>query len=52
MYFACWVPEVEKKTEAWASLEVQEIAETLTPSDKYENFVNTHVEAATECIPT
>ena len=30
----------------------QEISETLTPNDEYENFVNAHVEAATECILT
>ena len=26
--------------------------ETHTPNDEYENFVNTHLEAAAECIPT
>ena len=26
--------------------------ETHTPNDEYENFVNVHLEAATECIPT
>ena len=31
---------------------LQEISETSTPNDKYENFVNAHLEAATECIPT
>ena len=31
---------------------LQEISETLTLNDKYENFVNAHLEAATECIPT
>ena len=31
---------------------LQEIYETPTPNDKYENFVNTHIEAAAECIPT
>ena len=30
----------------------QEISETPTPNDKYENFINTHLEAAAECIPT
>ena len=30
----------------------QEISETPTPNDEYENFVNAHVEAAAECIPT
>ena len=32
--------------------EVQEISEVLTPNDEYENFVNAHLEAAAECIPT
>ena len=31
---------------------LQEISETLTPSDKYENFVNACMEAEAECIPT
>ena len=31
---------------------LQEITETPTPNDEYENFVNAHLEAATECIPT
>ena len=31
---------------------LQEISETLTLNDEYENFVNTHMEAAAECIPT
>ena len=31
---------------------LQEISETLTPNVEYENFVNAHIEAATECIPT
>ena len=31
---------------------LQEISETLTPNDKYENFVNAHFEVAAECIPT
>ena len=30
----------------------QEISKTLTPNDKYENFVDTIIEAAEECIPT
>ena len=31
----------------------QEISETLTLiNDEYENFVNAHMEAAAECIPT
>ena len=31
---------------------LQEISETLTLNDKYENFVNVHIEVAAECIPT
>ena len=31
---------------------LQEISETVTPNDEYENFVNAHMEAAAECIPT
>ena len=31
---------------------LQEISETLNPNDEYENFVNAHLEAAAECIPT
>ena len=31
---------------------LQEISETPNPNDEYENFVNAHLEAATECIPT
>ena len=31
---------------------LQEISETLTPNDEYENFVKAHIEAAAECIPT
>ena len=31
---------------------LQEISETLTPNDEYENFVNAHIEVAVECIPT
>ena len=31
---------------------LQEISETLTPNDEYENFVNTHIEVAAECIST
>ena len=30
----------------------QEISETFTPNDEYQNFVNAHIEAAAECIPT
>ena len=30
----------------------QEKTETHTPNDEYENFVNAHLEAAAECIPT
>ena len=31
---------------------LQEISETSTPNDEYENFVNTHIEASAECIST
>ena len=31
---------------------LQEISETPTPNDEYENFVNAHIETAAECIPT
>ena len=31
---------------------LQEISETPTPNDEYENFVTTHLETAVECIPT
>ena len=31
---------------------LQEISETLTPNDEYENYVNAHIEAAAESIPT
>ena len=31
---------------------LQEIIETLTPIDEYENFLNAHREVAVECIPT
>ena len=31
---------------------IQEKTETHIPNDKYENFVNAHLEAAAECIPT
>ena len=30
---------------------LQEISETYTPNDEYENFITAHVEAAAECIP-
>ena len=30
----------------------QEISETTAPNDKYENFVNAHLEAVVECMPT
>ena len=30
---------------------LQEISETHIPNDEYENFVNTHLEVAAECIP-
>ena len=29
---------------------LQEISETPTPNDEYENFVNAHLEVAAECI--
>ena len=29
-----------------------QISEILTPNDVYENFVNTHMEVAAECLPT
>ena len=31
---------------------LQEKSETLIPNDEYENFVNAHMEATAECIPT
>ena len=31
---------------------LQEIPETPTPKDEYKNFVNVHLEATAECIPT
>ena len=31
---------------------LQEKTEESTPNDEYENFVNAHLEAAEECIPT
>ena len=31
---------------------LQEISETHTQNDEYENFVNAHLEVAAECIPT
>ena len=31
---------------------LQEISEALTPNEEYYNFVNAHMEAAAECIPT
>ena len=31
---------------------LQEISETPTPNDEYENFVNAHLKAAAKCIPT
>ena len=30
----------------------QEKSKILTPNNEYENFVNDHMEAAAECIPT
>ena len=31
---------------------LQEILETPSPNDEYENFVNAHFEAAAKCIPS
>ena len=31
---------------------LQEKIETHTPNDEYENFINAHLKAAAECIPT
>ena len=31
---------------------LQEISESPTANDEYENFVNAHLEAAAECMPT
>ena len=31
---------------------LQEIPETPTVNDEYENFVNAHLEATAECVPT
>ena len=31
---------------------LQEISETLTLNDEYENFVNAHMKASAECIST
>ena len=31
---------------------LQEISGTFTPNDEYETFVNAHMEAAAECIPS
>ena len=31
---------------------LQEISETHTLNDEYENFINAHLESAAECIPT
>ena len=31
---------------------LQEISETPTPNDEYENFVHAYLKVATECIPT
>ena len=30
----------------------KEISETHTPNEEYENFINAHIEAAAELIPT
>ena len=34
------------------ALALQEKTEICTPNDEYENFFNTHLEAAAKCIPT
>ena len=31
---------------------LQEISETYTSNEEYENFVNAHIETSAECIPT
>ena len=31
---------------------LQEMSLTATPNDEYENFINAHLEAVAECIPT
>ena len=31
---------------------LEEISETDTPNDEYDNLVNAHIKAAAECIPT
>ena len=31
---------------------LQEISETSTPNDEYENFLNAHIKVAAESIPT
>ena len=31
---------------------LQEISETLNMNDEYENFIDAHLEATAECIPT
>ena len=31
---------------------LQEKTEIRTPNDEYENFINTHLEAAAKCTPT
>ena len=31
---------------------LKEISEILTPNDQCENFVNAHIEAVAECLPT
>ena len=31
---------------------LQDISETLTTNDEYENFINSHMEVTAECIPT
>ena len=31
---------------------LQEISETPTPNEEHENYINAHLEAAADCIPT
>ena len=41
------IPKLRNKFDA-----LQEKSETYTPNDEYKNFVNAHLDAAAECIPT
>ena len=36
----------------WQFNAQQEISETPNPNDEYDSFVNAHLKAAAECIPT